>query len=54
LVAITVPCAFVDPWAAAVIRFIAGLVVVVSVFFWENRGVDDPVGAISVHGVNGL
>ena len=54
LVAITAPCAFVDPWAAAVIGAIAGIVVVYSVFFWENRGIDDPVGAISVHGVNGL
>jgi Amt family ammonium transporter len=54
LVAITAPCAFVDPWAAAVIGAVAGFLVVVSVFFWENRGVDDPVGAISVHGVNGL
>ncbi len=54
LVAITAPCAFVDPWAAAVIGAIAGWLVVVSVFFFEARGIDDPVGAISVHGVNGL
>src|SRR5262245_33159824 len=54
LVAITAPCAFVDPWGAAVIGAIAGVVVVFSVFFFEERGVDDPVGAISVHGVNGL
>jgi Amt family ammonium transporter len=54
LVAITAPCAFVDPWAAAVIGLVAGWLVVVSVFFWEARGIDDPVGAISVHGVNGL
>jgi ammonium transporter, Amt family len=54
LVAITAPCAFVDPWAAAVIGAIAGWLVVISVFFFEARGVDDPVGAISVHGVNGL
>jgi Amt family ammonium transporter len=54
LVAITAPCAFVDPWAAAVIGAVAGVVVVLSVFYFENRGVDDPVGAISVHGVNGL
>src|SRR5205085_7041571 len=33
---------------------IAGLLVVFSVFFFENRGVDDPCGAISVHGANGL
>ena len=54
LVAITAPCAFVDPWAAAVIGLVAGWIVVESVFFWEKHGVDDPVGAISVHGVNGL
>jgi Amt family ammonium transporter len=54
LVAITAPCAFVDPWAAALIGFIAGILVIFSVFFWENRGIDDPVGAISVHGMNGL
>jgi Amt family ammonium transporter len=54
LVAITAPCAFVDPWAAATIGFIAGILVVYSVFFFERHGVDDCVGAISVHGVNGL
>ncbi len=54
LVAITAPCAFVDPWAAVTIGAIAGVVVVVSCTFFENRGIDDPVGAISVHGVNGL
>jgi ammonium transporter, Amt family len=54
LVAITAPCAFVDPWAAAVIGAVAGVLVVYAVFFWEARGIDDPVGAISVHGVNGL
>jgi ammonium transporter, Amt family len=54
LVAITAPCAFVDPWAAAVIGLVAGGLVVMSVFFWERVGIDDPVGAISVHGVNGI
>jgi Amt family ammonium transporter len=54
LVAITAPCAFVDSWAAALIGLIAGFLVVMSVFFWEKMGIDDPVGAISVHGVNGL
>ncbi len=53
LVAITAPCAFVDSWAAAVIGLIAGVLVVVSVYFWDGIGIDDPVGAISVHGVNG-
>ena len=54
LVAITAPCAFVAPWAAVAIGAIAGVIVVVSCGFFENRGVDDPVGAISVHGVCGL
>ncbi len=54
LVAITAPCAFVQPWAAAVIGIIAGVIVVESVWFFERRGIDDPVGAISVHGVCGI
>jgi Amt family ammonium transporter len=54
LVAITAPCAFVQPWAAAVIGTVAGALVVESVWFVERRiKVDDPVGAISVHGVCG-
>jgi len=55
LVAITAPCAFVAPWAAAVIGTVAGVLVIESVFFVERRlHVDDPVGAISVHGVCGM
>jgi Amt family ammonium transporter len=55
LVAITAPCAFVAPWAAAVIGVIAGLLVIESVFFVERKlRLDDPVGAISVHGVCGI
>jgi Amt family ammonium transporter len=55
LVAITAPCAFVAPWAAALIGFCAGMLVCASVWFWENVAhVDDPCGAISVHGVCGL
>ena len=54
LVAITAPCAFVQPWAAAVIGALAAVIVVESVFFFERRGIDDPVGAISVHGVCGI
>jgi len=55
LVAITAPCAFVNTTGAVVIGAIAGLLVVGSVVFWERVcKVDDPVGAISVHGVNGL
>jgi Amt family ammonium transporter len=55
LVAITAPSGFVAPWAALVIGLIAGILVVESVFFFERRAkVDDPVGAISVHGICGL
>ncbi len=55
LVAITAGCAFVDTVGAVVIGTVAGLLVVGSVVFWERVAkVDDPVGAVSVHGVNGL
>ena len=54
LVAITAPCAFVQPWAAAVIGAIAGIIVIEAILFFERKGVDDPVGAISVHGVGGI
>jgi Amt family ammonium transporter len=55
LVAITAPCAYVPPWAAVVIGVIAGVLVMASIWFVEWKlGVDDPVGAVSVHGVNGL
>jgi len=54
LVAITAPCAFVAPWAAALIGSIAGVLVIESILFFERRGVDDPVGAISVHGTCGI
>ena len=53
LVAITAGCAFVEPWAAVVIGAGAGIVVVLSVMFFDKIRVDDPVGAISVHGVCG-
>jgi ammonium transporter, Amt family len=54
LVAITAPCAFVNSVSAVIIGGIAGVLVVVSVFFIERTlKVDDPVGAISVHGVCG-
>jgi Amt family ammonium transporter len=54
LVAITAPCAFVSPAMAAVIGLIAGVLVIEAVFFIERKlKVDDPVGAIAVHGVCG-
>ncbi len=54
LVAITAPCAFVAPWAAAVIGSTAAIIVIKAIGFFESKGIDDPVGAISVHGVGGL
>jgi Amt family ammonium transporter len=53
LVAITAPCAFVAPWASVIIGAAAGVLVVYSVAFWDRVHVDDPCGAISVHGVCG-
>jgi ammonium transporter, Amt family len=53
LVAITAPCAFVSPWAAAVIGAIAAVLAIEAVFFLENKGIDDPVGAVAVHGICG-
>lgn len=53
LVAITSPCATVSPFSAIIIGSIAGIIVVFSVLFFDRIRVDDPVGAISVHGVNG-
>ena len=54
LVAITASCAWVEGWAAIVIGLIAGVLMYASVRFFDNRGIDDPVGAISVHGTCGL
>ncbi|AJY73369.1 ammonium transporter [Paenibacillus beijingensis] len=54
LVAITASCAFVDPWAAVVIGLIAGVLVVFSAKFFEKVKVDDPIFALSVHGVAGI
>jgi Amt family ammonium transporter len=54
LVAITAPCAFVSSFWAFVIGGVAGFVLCWAVFFVENTlKVDDPVGAIAVHGFNG-
>jgi Amt family ammonium transporter len=54
LVAITAPCAFVTSLSAVIIGLIAGVIVVCAVFFVERvLKVDDPVGAVAVHGCNG-
>jgi len=55
LVAITAPCAFVNSICAVIIGLVAGVLVCLSVEFVDRKlKVDDPVGAISVHGANGL
>ena len=54
LVAITAPCDIVTPGAALVIGLIGGVLAVLSVYFWDKVHVDDPVGAVSVHLVNGV
>lgn len=53
LVGITAGCANVVPGAAILIGLAAGVLVVFSVLFFDRRQIDDPVGAISVHGVCG-
>ena len=53
LVAITAPSGYVNFWAAPIIGFIAGIIVVVSVILIDRK-LDDPVGALSAHGVAGV
>ena len=54
LVAITAPCAFVTAPSAVLIGVVAGVLVIKAAFFLEQRlKIDDPVGAVSVHGVCG-
>jgi Amt family ammonium transporter len=54
LVAVTAPCAYIDPWAAIFIGFIGGIIVVLGVFFLDKIHIDDPVGAVPVHGMCGV
>lgn len=54
LVAVTAPCAFIEPWAAMVIGAIGGILVVFAVVILDKLHIDDPVGAFPVHGVNGI
>ena len=54
LVGITAGCAYVDPWAAVVIGLLAGVIMIAGVHLIKLvLKVDDPVGAISVHGICG-
>ena len=54
LVAITAACAFVAPWAAIVIGFIAGVIMYTVLIMVDKIGVDDPLGAIAAHGMGGI
>ncbi len=53
LVAVTAPCAWIEAWASGN-RPRSRCPVVMSVYFWEGHGIDDPVGAVSDHGINGV
>ncbi|HAO93158.1 MAG: ammonia permease [Deltaproteobacteria bacterium GWB2_55_19] len=54
LVAVTAPCAFISVESSLIIGLIAGVLVVVAVMFFDKVKLDDPVGALSVHLVNGV
>jgi Amt family ammonium transporter len=54
LVAVTAACGFVAPWAAVVIGLVSGVIAVVGVLFVERIGIDDPIGAVAVHGMSGV
>ena len=54
LVGITASCAFVDPWAAMVIGIVSGYIVVRGVELLDSLHIDDPVGAVPVHGICGV
>jgi Amt family ammonium transporter len=54
LVAVTAASGFVAPWAAAVIGLVAGSIAVVGVLLVERARIDDPVGAVAVHGMAGV
>ncbi len=54
LVAITAPCAYVSVGSSVIIGLIAGVLVVIAVLGFDRLKIDDPVGALSVHLVNGI
>ena len=54
LVSITAGCNVVNPFSAIIIGLIAGVLVDIAVLFFDKVKIDDPVGAIAVHGINGL
>ncbi|HCM25284.1 MAG TPA: ammonia permease [Treponema sp.] len=54
LVAVTAPCAFISVPSSAIIGAVAGIIVVLAVIGFDKLQIDDPVGALSVHLVNGV
>jgi ammonium transporter, Amt family len=54
LVAITAASGFVAPWAAVLIGLVSGFIAVVGVIAVERIGIDDPIGAVAVHGMSGV
>ena len=54
LVAITAPCYWVSPFGAIIIGAIAGAIVFGGIYLLEYLRIDDPVGAVPVHGLNGI
>jgi ammonium transporter len=54
LVAVTAPCAWITPIGSVIIGLIGGILVVVGVLAFDRLKIDDPVGALSVHLVNGI
>jgi Amt family ammonium transporter len=54
LVAVTAASGFVAPWAAVVIGLVSGFIAVVGVIWVERIGIDDPIGAVAVHGMSGV
>ncbi|WP_462412950.1 ammonium transporter [Neobacillus sp. Marseille-QA0830] len=54
LVAITAGCAYVSQWSAIIIGVVSGFIVIYATLFVDNLKVDDPVGAVAVHGFNGV
>src|SRR4029434_7492895 len=54
LVAITCPCYWVSPFGALMLGGIAGFIVVAGIELLEYLRIDDPIGAVPVHGINGI
>lgn len=54
LVGVTAACAFVEPWAACMIGLSSGVIVVFGVELLDKLQIDDPVGAVPVHGMCGI